>query len=172
MSRSRSRRWIARCTGQWSRARLRPIAGSRRSAIWLRAGIPTGASIAPIVPGLTDHEIERLVQTAADAGASYANYIALRLPLEVSPLFRDWLAREFPDRAARVMARVQEMHGGKDYDANWHTRRSGTGVYANMIKRRFQMAARRHGLDRPGRPLRTDLFRVPPRSGDQLALGI
>ena len=138
----------------------------------VRAGIPTGASIAPIVPGLTDHEIERLVQTAAEAGADHAMYIALRLPLEVSTLFRDWLAREHPDRAARVMARVREMHGGQDYDPTWHLRRSGTGVYAKVIARRFEMARRRHGLDREPKPLRTDLFRVPPKSGDQLSLGI
>ena len=137
-----------------------------------RAGIPTGTGIAPVVPGLTDHEIEGLVQTAADAGADYATYIALRLPLEVSPLFRDWLAREHPDRAGRVMARVREMHGGQDYDSTWHQRMQGTGVYANMIARRFELARRRHGLNRKPKELRTDLFRVPPRAGDQLSLGI
>ena len=136
------------------------------------AGVPVGAGIAPVVPGLTDHEIEGLVRTAAEAGADYATYIALRLPLEVSPLFRDWLEREYPDRAGRIMARVREMHGGKDYDATWHQRMQGTGVYANLIARRFQMARRRHGLDREPKAPRCDLFRVPARAGDQLSLGI
>ena len=137
-----------------------------------KAGIPTGAGIAPIVPGLTDHEIEALLKTAADAGADYATFISLRLPMEVSPLFQDWLAREYPDRAARVMARVREMHGGKEYDATWHQRMRGTGIYANMIARRFEMARKRLGLDQPVKDLRTDLFRVPPRAGDQLSLGL
>ena len=137
-----------------------------------RAGIPTCVGIAPIVPGLTDSEIEALLQTAADAGADYASFISLRLPMEVSPLFRDWLAREYPDRAARVMARVREMHGGQDYDSTWHQRMKGTGVYATMIARRFELARKRLGLDRPPKDLRTDLFRIPPRSGDQLSLGL
>lgn len=136
------------------------------------AGIPVNAGIAPMVPGLTDHEIEGLVAAAAEAGARSASYISLRLPLEVSPLFRDWLQREYPDRAARVMRKVREMHGGKDYDPSWHTRRTGTGVNANLMSRRFELIRRRYRLDRPLPELRRDLFRVPPRSGDQLLLGI
>src|SRR3546814_1329129 len=101
------------------------------------AGIPTSVNMAPVVPGLTDHEIEHLLEAAAEAGASSAAWIALRLPLEVSPLFRDWLAREFPDRAARVMGRVREMHGGRDYDPAWHQRQKGEGVHSALIARRF-----------------------------------
>ncbi len=138
----------------------------------VRAGIPTCVGIAPVVPGLTDHEIEGLLQTAADAGADYATFISLRLPLEVSPLFQDWLKREYPDRAARVMARVREMHGGKDYDPTWHQRLRGTGVYANVIARRFELARKRLGLDRPVKELRTDLFKCPPRAGDQLSMDL
>lgn len=137
-----------------------------------RAGIPTSVNLAPVVPALTDHELERLLEAAAEAGAQSAAWIALRLPLEVSPLFRDWLAREFPDRAARVMGRVREIHGGKDYDAAWHKRQRGEGVHAALIARRFDVAARRLGLDRRMPPLRRDLFRVPPRAGDQLSLGL
>ena len=137
-----------------------------------QAGVPVTASLAPVVPGLTDHEIENLMRAAAEAGASYATYIALRLPLEVAPLFREWLSRAYPDRASKVMGRVREMHGGKDYDATWFRRMHGEGVHAQMIRRRFERARRAEGLDRRLPPLRDDLFRVPPRVGDQLSLGI
>lgn len=137
-----------------------------------RAGVPVGVGLAPIVPGLTDHEIEQLLKAAAEAGASHASFIALRLPLEVAPLFRDWLARVRPDRAAKVMARVREMHGGRDYDSTWGKRLRGEGVHAQMIARRFELARARNGLDRSPCPLRSDLFRVPPGSGEQLSLGI
>ena len=94
----------------------------------------------------------------------------LRLPREVSPLFQEWLARHYPDRADRVMSHVRKMHGGKDYDAQWGQRMRGSGPYAQIIARRFNAAARRLGLDQAQPPLRCDLFRPPIRSGDQLAL--
>ena len=147
----------------------RRIAAIRELA---RAGVPVGVGISPIVPGLTDHEIEQLAKAAAEAGAQFATYTTVRLPLEISPLFRDWLERVYPDRAAKVMARVREMHGGKDYDNTWFKRLRGEGVYAKMIARRFELARVRYGLDRRTKPLRTDLFQVPPRVGDQLSLGI
>lgn len=150
-------------------APARRIAAIRMLA---QAGVPVTASLAPVVPGLTDHEIENLMRAAAEAGASHATYIALRLPLEVAPLFRDWLAREYPDRASKVMGRVREMHGGNDYDATWFRRMKGEGVHANLIARRFELARRQYGLDRRPPPLRCDLFRVPPRKGDQLSLGL
>ena len=134
------------------------------------AGVPVGANLAPLIPALNDHEIERLVEAAAEAGASSAAHIVLRLPLEVAPLFREWLERAFPDRAARVMARVQELHGGRDYDPAWGKRMKGEGVLARLIAHRVEAACRRHGLNRDGPALRTDLFRVPPRPGDQLSL--
>lgn len=136
------------------------------------AGIPTGVNIAPVVPALTDHEIEHLLEAAAGAGASSATWILLRLPLEVAPLFRDWLAREFPDRAARVMGRVRDMHGGQDYDPGWHRRQKGGGAHSARIARRFTVAARRFGLDRRPAALRCDLFRVPAGPGEQLRLDL
>ncbi|MEM9147699.1 MAG: PA0069 family radical SAM protein [Pseudomonadota bacterium] len=153
----------------------RAAAPARRLAMikaLTQAGVPVQVNTSPIVPGLTDHEIERLLEAAAAAGALRASYTTLRLPLEVSPLFRDWLDREMPDRAARVMGRVREMHGGRDYDPSWHRRLKGEGVHAQLIGRRFRTAARRLGLDRDLPRLRTDRFRVPPRLGDQLALGL
>ena len=137
-----------------------------------REGVPVGINLAPVIPALNDHEIERLLEAGAAAGASRAGYIALRLPLEVGPLFREWLGRVFPDRAARVMARVREMHGGRDYDPAWGKRMTGEGVHASLIARRFAAGCRRHGLSTGGRGLRCDLFRLPPRAGDQLALGL
>ncbi|MBY8974658.1 PA0069 family radical SAM protein [Rhodobacteraceae bacterium NNCM2] len=136
-------------------------------------GVPVSANLAPVIPSMTDHEIETLVEAAAAAGAKSAGMILLRLPLEVAPLFRDWLAREFPDRAARVMGRVRETQGGKDYDAAWGKRLRGEGAHANLIQRRFRLALERSGLSRRRiSALRCDLFRVPPRSGDQLSLDL
>ncbi|MEM7566895.1 MAG: PA0069 family radical SAM protein [Pseudomonadota bacterium] len=147
--------------------------GRRLAAIraLVKAGVPVRANLSPLIPGLTDHELESLAEAAAAAGATAANYTMLRLPLEVSPLFRDWLARERPARAGRVMALVREMHGGKDYDAAWGKRLRGEGVLARLIARRFELACRRHGLGRLP-PLRTDLFAPPPQPGDQLSLSL
>ncbi|SFB70397.1 PA0069 family radical SAM protein [Tropicimonas isoalkanivorans] len=135
-----------------------------------RAGCPVRVSVSPIVPGLTDHEIEAILQAARDAGAAYATMIVLRLPLEVADLFQEWLAHARPDRAARVMARVREVQGGADYDATWGTRMTGQGTYAELLQQRFTLALKRTGLSREAPKLRTDLFRVPPKAGDQLAL--
>ncbi|MFT5868497.1 MAG: DNA repair photolyase [Paracoccaceae bacterium] len=135
-----------------------------------KAGCSVRVMVSPIIPGLTDHEIEAILQSAKDAGAEAASIIPLRLPLEVSPLFRDWLVVHFPDRAARVMNQVRDMHGGKDYDANWGTRMRGTGVYAQLIQRRFERAALALRMPRTLPPLRTDLFAVPPKAGDQMSL--
>lgn len=145
----------------------------RRLAVIRRlsqAGVPVRLMASPIVPGLSDHEIEALLQAGKEAGASAASWIMLRLPREVSPLFQQWLAEHYPDREGRVMARLREMHGGREYDAAWGRRMRGEGVYAEMIARRFDLAAARHGLDRPQPELRCDLFRVPARAGDQLDL--
>lgn len=134
------------------------------------AGIPVRLMASPIVPGLTDHEIEQIVKAGADAGATGASMITLRLPLEVAPLFRAWLEEHVPLRAARVMARVREIHGGEDYSANWGQRLTGTGIYADLLQKRFARAIRAAGLSRSMPALRTDLFRVPPRPSDQLSL--
>ena len=134
------------------------------------AGIPVRIIASPMIPGLTDHELESILQAGKDAGATAASYILLRLPLEVAGLFRDWLAEHYPDRAKRVMARVRESHGGQDYSAQWHKRMTGEGEYADLIGRRFQLALTRLGLRQDLPPLRCDLFRVPERPGDQLSL--
>ncbi|WP_306151006.1 PA0069 family radical SAM protein [Roseovarius sp. MMSF_3281] len=134
------------------------------------AGVPVRVMTSPVVPGLTDHEIEALLKAGQGAGATAASWIMLRLPLEVSPLFREWLAAHYPDRAGRVMARVREMHGGQDYSADWGRRMRGSGTYARMIAQRFDLAAKRLGLDRAQPRLRCDLFKPPPKPGDQLSL--
>jgi DNA repair photolyase len=126
------------------------------------AGVPTGVMVAPVIPALTDHEIEKILARAATYGASEAGYILLRLPLEVRDLFRDWLEAHVPDRAARVMAMTRATREGKDYDSRWGTRMSGEGPYAWMIGRRFEAAAARLGLGGRAR-LRADLFTPPAR---------
>lgn len=135
------------------------------------AGIPAGVNIAPVVPALTDHELEALLEAAAGAGATSAAWIMLRLPLEVGDLFREWLERFCPDRAARVLGRVRETQGGRDYDPAWGKRLRGEGIHAQLIGRRFDAAVKRLGLNARRAPLRTDLFRVPGR-GRQLALDL
>lgn len=134
------------------------------------AGIPTSVMAAPIIPGLNDHEIERILDSAAAAGAKEAGYVLLRLPQEVSPLFRDWLLRNYPDRYRHVMSLVRSMRDGKDYDAEFGKRMRGSGPYAWQLGRRFTMAARRLGLNQERRRLRTDLFVPPAGTGVQLAL--
>ncbi|WP_116598487.1 PA0069 family radical SAM protein [Primorskyibacter marinus] len=135
-----------------------------------QAGIPVRLMVSPIVPALTDPELESILEAGAEAGADAASWIMLRLPQEVSPLWQEWLAAHFPDRAGRIMARLREMHGGKDYDASWGRRMRGEGAYAQIIARRFAVAARRLELDQKTPPLRCDLFCPPKRAGDQLSL--
>jgi DNA repair photolyase len=134
------------------------------------AGIPVRVQVSPLIPALTDHELESVLQAAADAGATHATSIPLRLPLEVATLFRDWIEATFPDRAARVMGRVRELHGGRDYDPQFGVRMTGQGLWADLIKRRLHVARTRLGLTRGLPELRTDLFEVPPKPGDQLSL--
>ncbi|MFB9149568.1 PA0069 family radical SAM protein [Roseovarius ramblicola] len=155
--------------------RLEPRAPSpaRRLAMVRRlseAGVPVRLMVSPIIPALTDPEIEAILAEGRDAGAGAASWIMLRLPREVSGLFRAWLARHYPDRAGRVMNRLREMHGGHDYAADWHHRMRGQGVYARMIARRFDLAVRRLGLDAAQPGLRCDLFEVPLARGAQMAL--
>ena len=134
------------------------------------AGVPVRVQVAPVVPALTDHEIEAILAAAAEAGARAASMIVLRLPREVAGLFREWLAERFPARAARVMGRVRELHGGRDYDPEWSRRMTGQGEWARLLAARFDLACRRLGLARSLPPLRTDLFRVPRDPDPQLAL--
>jgi len=134
------------------------------------AGIPTMVMTAPIIPGLNDSEIERLLEAAVTAGAREAGYVLLRLPLEVAPLFKDWLLRHYPNRYRHVLSLLRSMREGKDYDAEWGKRMRGSGPYAFQIRRRFEMTARRLGLNTERRQLRTDLFTPPKGAGVQLAL--
>ncbi|SMC92385.1 PA0069 family radical SAM protein [Rhizobium sp. RU36D] len=134
------------------------------------AGIPTSVLVSPIIPALNDHEIERVLDAAKAAGATEASYVLLRLPLEVSPLFRDWLLQHYPDRYRHVMSLVRSMRGGKDYDAEFGKRMKGAGPYAWQIGRRFEMATKRLGLVRRGIQMRDDLFVPPDGGGVQLSL--
>lgn len=133
------------------------------------AGIPVRVMVSPVVPALTDHELEAILTAAKQAGAVAASSIVLRLPREVAPLFQDWLETHFPDRAARVMGRVRELHGGRDYDPNFGKRMVGQGAWAAILQQRFKLAAAKLGLDRSLPQLRTDLFAKPPQPGDQLS---
>jgi DNA repair photolyase len=134
------------------------------------AGVPVIVGASPMIPGLNDHELEAILERAAEAGAVGAYYTSLRLPLEIKDLFREWLAAEQPNRAARVMSLVRQMRGGKDYDAAWGKRMRGEGPIGDLLSRRFRLARRRFGLERPLAPLDLTLFRPPPRAGDQLTL--
>ena len=140
-----------------------------------QAGVPTGVMVAPVIPALTDHEMEAILEAAAAAGARWAGYVLLRLPHEVKDLFREWLAAHYPDRADHVMSLVRQMRGGKDYDSSFGTRMRGTGPLAELLRGRFQMACRRLGLGSTRvQPPDASLFRPPraERSGPQLTLDL
>jgi DNA repair photolyase len=135
-----------------------------------KAGIPCVVMIGPIIPGLNDHEIDAILKAAHAAGAREAGYTMLRLPHEVKDIFKDWLSKEFPDRAAKVMSLVKSVRGGDENDPHFGTRMTGSGPYAWTIGRRFQLAAQRLGLNAKRLKLRDDLFERPPQVGEQLAL--
>lgn len=132
------------------------------------AGIPTYVSIAPVIPAITDHEIEHLVERAARAGARHAFFIPVRLPHEVAPLFRAWLAEHFPDRAGKVMAIIQSLRGGRDNDPDFFTRMKGQGPWAELLRVRFHRACRLHGLNRDRPLLDTSQFRPPSGAQGEL----
>lgn len=136
------------------------------------AGIPVRVMASPMVPALTDPELEAILEAGASAGAESASYIMLRLPLEVADLWRAWLAEHYPNRLNRVMGHIREMHGGEDYAANWGARMRGEGVYADLIAQRFQRARRKLGLEEQVAPLRCDLFQPPLARGAQMALDL
>ncbi len=135
-----------------------------------KAGIPTVVMMGPIIPGLNDFEIETILKSARNAGVREAGYTMLRLPLEVKDVFKDWLTKEYPDRAAKVISLVKSVRDGQENDPNFGTRHIGTGPYAWTIGRRFQLAAQRLGLNTARVKLRMDLFERPPQKGEQLAL--
>jgi DNA repair photolyase len=134
------------------------------------AGIPTTVMVAPVIPALNESEIERILEAAAAAGVKEAGYVLLRLPLEVKDVFKEFLEREYPDRARHVMSVIRSMRNGKEYDAKWGERMRGNGPYAWQIGRRFEIAAKRLGINQEKRRLRTDLFVAPRPETDQLDL--
>ncbi len=134
------------------------------------AGVPTVVMFAPSIPGLNDQEMEAVLESAAQAGAAGAGYVALRLPLEIADLFKEWLATDHPDRAGRVMSLVRQMRGGKDYDSQWGKRMKGEGPLAALMSRRFAVAKTRYGLTRRLGDLDLARFGVPARAGDQTDL--
>ena len=131
------------------------------------AGIPVGVMVAPIVPAITDHEIPRILEAAAAAGAQWAGYVVMRLPGAVAGLFESWLEEHFPDRKEKVLSRVRELRGGRINDPRFGSRMRGEGIFAEQIKATFQTFRRRYGLDGPGVELSAAAFRRP---GEQLAL--
>ena len=154
---------------------MEPRAATPERRLWAirrlsEAGIPVMVMFAPVIPGLNDHEMEAVLDRAADAGAVGAGYVALRLPLEIKDLFREWLEADRPDRAARVMSLVRQMRGGQDYDVQWFSRMKGEGPIADLLARRFAVATRKLGLDVHRPPLDLSQFAPPPRAGDQLDL--
>ena len=157
-----SRKMEPRCPGPKRRLRLIETLA--------KAGCPVRLMASPMVPGLTDHELEAILKAGREAGAVAASTIPLRLPREVSALWQDWLAEHYPERVGRVMSKLREMHGGRDYDSEWGKRMTGEGVWAELLQTRFRRAARELGLRETLPDLRRDLFKVPPRAGDQLTL--
>ncbi len=133
------------------------------------AGIPVMVIVAPIIPGLNDHEIEAVLARAREAGAREYGHVLLRLPHELKDLVRDWFNEHYPDRLRRVLSHLATAHGGRDYDASWGTRMAGEGPYADLVRRRFEAAGIRLGYAPQRLRLRTDLFQ-PPGRGSQLSL--
>src|SRR5690242_19903211 len=134
------------------------------------AGVPTTVMVAPVIPALNDSEMERILEAAQVAGVKEAGYVLLRLPLEVRDLFREWLMANYPDRYRHVMKLVRDTRDGKDYDSQWGTRMKGTGPYAWMLGRRFEVACERLGLNTARTSLTTQHFRKPKRDDAQMSL--
>jgi DNA repair photolyase len=135
-----------------------------------QAGVPVGVSVSPVIPFINEPEIERVMEAAAAAGASAGFSIIVRLPWEVNPLFQQWLEQHFPDRAARVMARIRDMRGGKDYDSRFGKRMSGEGVWAELFAQRVEKARQRYGLGHDRTPFDFSHFRRP-KTAAQAAQG-
>jgi DNA repair photolyase len=132
------------------------------------AGVPTFVSVSPVIPAITDHEMEHILERAADAGARAAFFIPVRLPHEVAPLFRAWLETHYPERTGKVMSIVQSLRGGHDNDPEFFSRMRGQGVWADLLRTRFMKACRKHGLHGDRAVLRTDLFRRPAGAQGEL----
>lgn len=149
-----------------------PLARLRAVKELNAAGIPSGVLVAPVIPALTDHELEAILEAAAEAGAPWAGYVLLRLPYEIKDLFHEWLTEHYPQRAAHVMSVIRSMRGGRENDPRFGTRMRGTGPFAQLLRNRFRIACRRLNLNASTRgPLSTALFRPPTPPGSQLGLG-
>ena len=135
-----------------------------------KAGVPAKVMVAPVIPALNDSEMERILDSAAHLGVTEANYVLLRLPLEVRDLFREWMMANYPDRYRHVFTLIRDMRGGRDYDSQWGTRMTGTGPLAWMIGRRFDMACERLGLNKKKVKLTTEHFVRPEKNAAQLSL--
>ncbi len=122
-------------------------------------GVPVGVMVAPVVPGLTDHEMPSILAAAKKAGAKWAGFVVLRLPWAVAPLFEQWLEEQFPDRKDKVLNRIRDLRGGKLYDAQWNVRGRGTGIFADQIESLFDVTCRKLGLNEEDRGLSTSEFR-------------
>lgn len=133
------------------------------------AGVPVGVLVAPVIPTITDCDLERILEAARDAGAASAGYVLLRLPHELKQLWRDWLDLHYPDRAAHVISLLQQMHGGKEYDSTFGSRMRGSGPFADLLEQRFRIAHDRLGYGRLPR-LNTAAFKVPEGPGTQRSL--
>ncbi|MEX0681443.1 MAG: PA0069 family radical SAM protein [Balneolales bacterium] len=131
-----------------------------------KAGIQTGVMFAPVIPGLTDEELPNLVSEASRAGACFGNYVLLRLPGAVIPLFEQWLETHYPDRKNKIINRLKSLHNGRVYDNRFGHRMRGKGAYAEQIRQTFRMACRKHGLSHTGSPLSVRHFRRVPAQGE------
>jgi DNA repair photolyase len=148
-----------------NRMEPRAAAPAKRLATLRRlseAGIPVGVMFAPVIPFLNDHEMESVLEQAVEAGARWAGYVMVRLPLEIKDLFREWLALHEPLKAERIINTIRDLRGGRDNDAEFFSRQRGSGPFAGLIRSRFEKTCERLGLNRESKDLRTDLFR-PPR---------
>lgn len=145
----------------------RPAARLRAIRELSAAGIPVGVMVAPVIPGLTDHELPAIIEAAAEAGAKRAGYVLLRLPFAVKDVFTSWLDQHFPGKKARVLDRLKTLRGGKLYDSTWNDRMTGRGIFAEQMNAMFEVAVRRAGLNQEQFTLSTEHFRKP---GEQLSL--
>jgi DNA repair photolyase len=145
----------------------RPAARLAAIRALAEAGVPTGVMVAPVIPGVTDHEVPRILEACAAAGATHAGFVPVRLPLAVAPLFEEWLENHFPDRKERVLNRIRDLRGGRLNDPNFRSRMRGEGEFASILSKMFHAACRKQGLNREPLDLRTDLFQRP---GEQLGL--
>ncbi|AVA32874.1 DNA repair photolyase [Cupriavidus metallidurans] len=134
------------------------------------AGVPAGVLFAPVIPALTDYDLENVLKACSEVGATSAGFVMLRLPLEVHGIFIEWLEEHFPGRKQHVLSIIENMRNGKHNDATFTSRMRGTGIFAELVRKRFEIACRRLGLNQERHPLRTDLFRVPPEDSPQGSL--